>query len=91
LREFLFIEREKSKWYYIIEDEDAPMMAWRWTDYAIAYGPFMSFDEAANNFTCFHKMEPFDETVMSNNHYSKLSSHQKEPYVGLMDSASHYD
>lgn len=30
----------KSNWYYILENWDAPKMAWDWRKYATAYGPF---------------------------------------------------
>ncbi len=39
------IEIKTGKWYYILEDYNAPKNAWDWRDYATAYGPFR--DEAA--------------------------------------------
>ena len=35
-----FIETEKGKWFYILENYDAPKNAWDWKEFATAYGPF---------------------------------------------------
>lgn len=45
--ECLFIEVEPGKWFYVLEDRDAPKNAWDWREYATAYGPFSS-EEAAD-------------------------------------------
>lgn len=44
--ECAFVEAEPGKWYYALEDGDAPRNAWDWKEHASAYGPFDSFDEA---------------------------------------------
>ena len=41
-----FIEVAKGKWFYILEDFNAPKNAWDWRDNATAYGPFIDFDKA---------------------------------------------
>lgn len=42
----LFREHAPSKWYYIIEDWNAPKMAWDWRAFATAYGPFKTREAA---------------------------------------------
>jgi hypothetical protein len=39
-------ESKPDKWYYILEHGNAPKMTWDWHEYATAYGPFSSEDEA---------------------------------------------
>jgi hypothetical protein len=41
-----FIEVEPNKWYYILEDYNAPKNAWDWREYAEAFGPFPTEDAA---------------------------------------------
>ena len=40
------IEVSTNKWFYILEDYNAPKNAWDWREHASAYGPFPS-EEAA--------------------------------------------
>jgi len=40
--ECAFIEVEPGRWYYLLEDWDAPKLAFDWREYATAYGPFDS-------------------------------------------------
>lgn len=44
-RECLFVE-VKGKWYLLLEDTNAPLNAFDWTDYAHGYGPFNNFNAA---------------------------------------------
>ena len=44
--ECCFVERQKDKWYYILENWNSPKGAWNWLDYATAYGPFRSEEKA---------------------------------------------
>lgn len=44
--ECLFIQVGIDQWFYVLEDYDAPRNAWDWREYATAYGPFKSEDEA---------------------------------------------
>lgn len=48
-----FIET-KGEWFYLLEDWDAPKMAWDWREYATAYGPFASDDEAHDHLRRHH-------------------------------------
>jgi hypothetical protein len=41
-----FVQVTSEKWYYLLEDWNAPKMAWDWRDYATAYGPFLTMDLA---------------------------------------------
>ena len=34
------VETKPSRWFYILEDRNAPKNAWDWMEYARAYGPF---------------------------------------------------
>ena len=36
-----------GKWFYLLEDQDAPKNAWDWREHSRAYGPFTS-EEAAD-------------------------------------------
>jgi len=44
--ECLFIEIEPKKWYYVLEDYNAPKNSWDWMEYARAYGPFTTEEKA---------------------------------------------
>lgn len=35
-----------NEWYYLLENGSAPRNAFNWRDYATAYGPFTSYEEA---------------------------------------------
>ncbi|WP_159848549.1 hypothetical protein [Nocardia sp. CY41] len=37
-----FIEVQPGRWYYLLENWDAPQSAFDWREYATAYGPFSS-------------------------------------------------
>lgn len=41
-------------WFYILENWNAPKMAWDWREYATAYGPFASYEEADAHLTKNH-------------------------------------
>lgn len=49
-----FVEVEPGKWYYILEDTRAPKNAWDWREYAFAYGPFSTEDEANKHLVYNH-------------------------------------
>lgn len=40
------VEVEPGKWYYIIEDYQAPKNSWDWREFATMWGPFESEDKA---------------------------------------------
>ena len=44
--ECLFVQVESDKWYYVLEDYNAPQNAWDWREHAKAYGPFATEDVA---------------------------------------------
>jgi hypothetical protein len=41
-----FIQVKTDKWFYVLEDYNAPKNAWDWREYAVAYGPFGTEDKA---------------------------------------------
>lgn len=45
-RELHYIEPEPKRWFYVLEDADAPKDAWDWHDHAKCYGPFETDHEA---------------------------------------------
>jgi hypothetical protein len=85
-REFIFIEKSKSEWFYILENMDAPVTAWNWLDYAEANGPFHSFEEAVNCFSCYCDEKPLENTIMINDHFMMLSKNKRQLYNSLMES-----
>ncbi len=44
--ECTFIEVKPGRWYYLLEDWDVPKGAFDWREYATAYGPFGTENEA---------------------------------------------
>lgn len=48
-QELHFVERANGKWFYLLERRDAPKDAWDWLDYAEVFGPFASYEEAAEH------------------------------------------
>lgn len=44
-----FIDVEDKGWYYILEHGNAPKNAWDWHEYASAYGPFTSEEQAVTH------------------------------------------
>lgn len=44
-----FIEVQPGEWYYILENWDAPNYAWNWREYATAYGPFTTQENASDH------------------------------------------
>ena len=50
----LFIEYSPGQWYYILENYNAPKNAWDWREYATAYGPFPSEEEADEHLSRHH-------------------------------------
>lgn len=52
--ECAFIEVEKGKWYYILEDYNAPKNSWDWMEYATCYGPFPDYEAANTHLSANH-------------------------------------
>lgn len=73
-----FVEWEPGKWYYVLEDDDAPKNAWDWMEYATAYGPFSSFDAAYDHLDNNHpnpggySEHSYHESIKENNTLAKL-------------------
>jgi hypothetical protein len=44
--ECLFIETSPGKWYYVLEDYNAPKNSWDWRENASCAGPFSTEDAA---------------------------------------------
>ncbi len=47
-------EVENNKWFYILENWNAPKMAWDWREYATAYGPFDTSEKAQAHLHSHH-------------------------------------
>jgi hypothetical protein len=52
--ECLFFQWEEDKWYYLLEDYNAPKNAWDWRDHAVCYGPFATQEKADADLTNNH-------------------------------------
>ena len=44
--ECLFFQWEEGKWYYLLEDYNAPKNSWDWREHATSYGPFSTKEKA---------------------------------------------
>lgn len=84
--ECCFVEREEGKWYYILENWSSPKGAWDWLDYATAYGPFSSEDQAELHLDRNHA-NPGGWWTIKFDHYDAFSERQRRKYESLMDSA----
>lgn len=63
-----FYEVEPSVWYYVLEDYNAPKNAWDWREFACAYGPFNSKDEAYEHLRDHHA-NPGGSCTTPHEHY----------------------
>ena len=50
----VFIEVEPGKWYYLLEDYNAPKNAWDWREFATAYGSFDALEKAQRHLSDNH-------------------------------------
>jgi hypothetical protein len=50
-QELQFVETEPGKWFYLLEDWNAPKETWDWHEYAQAFGPFASLEAACDHET----------------------------------------
>ncbi|MGP3777011.1 hypothetical protein ACTWJ8_39880 (plasmid) [Streptomyces sp. SDT5-1] len=48
------VEVAPGRWYYLIEDGDAPRNAFDWREHATACGPFGSWEAADDHVTACH-------------------------------------
>jgi len=44
-----FTEVTPGEWFYALQDWDCPVGAWDWREFATAYGPFKSMEEARDH------------------------------------------
>jgi hypothetical protein len=44
-----FVEVKPGEWWYLLESGFAPKNAWDWREFADAYGPFKTEDEASEH------------------------------------------
>lgn len=73
-----FIEVQPGIWYYVLEDMMAPKNAFDWREFAQAYGPFYTFEQADQHLRrnhanpgghtvtehdTFHRDEVFDRLI----------------------------
>jgi hypothetical protein len=49
-----FYELPSAEWFYLLEEGSAPKQCWDWREYAVAYGPFMSYDVAREHLSRHH-------------------------------------
>ena len=52
--ECVFTEPVQGEWFYIMQNWDCPVGAWDWREYATAYGPFATEDEAIAHLQACH-------------------------------------
>lgn len=71
--ECLFVQTKPNEWFYVLEQRSAPKNAWDWREYADAYGPFATEDEASEHLRNNHAnpggscTEPLPEGVLERN------------------------
>jgi len=53
-QECMFVEEKPGRWHYILEDYNAPKNSWDWMEYARAYGPFQTQDQADQHLSDHH-------------------------------------
>jgi hypothetical protein len=46
--------RDTGEWFYVLEHMDAPKNSWDWREYATAYGPFVSEEQAEDHLDRYH-------------------------------------
>lgn len=78
-----FVETEPGKWYYILEDYNAPKNAWDWREFASAYGPFSS-EEAADRHLQDHHANPGGSSTTTHEHF-RMDDVMKKLIAGAPD------
>jgi hypothetical protein len=66
--ECAFIEIKPRRWFYLLEDYDAPKNAWDWREHSRAYGPFTTIEEAQQHLRDNHA-NPGGSSVTHNDQY----------------------
>lgn len=54
-RECEFVEVEVGRWYYILQQENAPPSTWDWREHAKAFGPFTSVEDACEHLSSHYR------------------------------------
>lgn len=62
------VQTKPDEWFYILEDYSAPKMAWDWREYATAYGPFKTEEEADEHLRRHHA-NPGGGEIITLEHY----------------------
>ena len=75
------IEAPAGRHYYILERGSAPKNAWDWREYADAYGPFESRDEAYGHLAANHANPGGSDQV-------GVVDREAEPYKSLLAEAA---
>lgn len=68
-----FIEPLPDTWYYVLQNWDCPVGADNWREYATAYGPFPTEDDAHEHLHDHHA-NPGGYTVLSFTEYSAYTN-----------------
>lgn len=63
-----FVEPSAGKWYYLLEQWSAPKCAWDWREYADAYGPFTSQENADEHLAANHSNPGGAEITRADNY-----------------------
>jgi hypothetical protein len=64
-----FVEFQPQRWYYLLEEDDAPACSWDWREHAEAFGPFATQDAAVQHLSDNHpnpggwSTEPYSDTL----------------------------
>jgi hypothetical protein len=68
----IVVEEKPGRWFYVLEDRDAPKCAWDWREHATAYGPFKTL-EAADKHLSDHHANPGSSTVVRSSEFKRDS------------------
>lgn len=77
-----FIESENNKWYYVLENYDAPKNAWDWLEFATAFGPFNSY-KIAHSHLGNHHANPGGYSIYENKLYREFPEERRSAYEKL--------
>lgn len=89
------VEVTPGEWFYVLQNWDCPVGAWDWREYATAYGPFGSEDEAEQHLSDHHanpggwsvveyepgaKLSETEQTLFADARERKLQASARRPY-----------
>ena len=49
-----FVQWRDDQWFYVLQNWDCPVGAWDWREFATAYGPFPTFEQADEHLRLNH-------------------------------------